>query len=133
MYITKRKMPVKRENAVPAKRKRAVPAKRKSAVPAKQKHVVPSPALEGRTGHWSQRIEPKRAAFISENLMPVHFVIKNRGPAPVFLVAEQGKQMDLGPDAVHATYVCGKVWVENRDEKSSALIEFDFLPIFRKY
>ena len=48
---------------------------------------------------WTQRIEPKRTAFISENLMPVLFVIKNRGPAPVFLVAEHGKQMDVGPDA----------------------------------
>ena len=64
--------------------------------------------------------------------MPVHFVIKNHGPGPVFLAAEQGKQMDLDPGAVHATYACGTVWVENRDEKSGALIEFDFLPIFRK-
>jgi hypothetical protein len=60
-------------------------------------------------------------------------VIKNHGPAPVFLVAENGKEMDLGPGAVHATFACGKVWVKNRDEKSGALIEFDFLPIFRKY
>ena len=88
---------------------------------------------KGPTGKfWTQWIEPKRTAFISENLMPVLFVIKNRGPAPVFLVAEHGKQMDVGPDAVHATYAWGKVWVENRDEKSAALIEFDFLPIFRK-
>jgi hypothetical protein len=109
-------------------------AKRKSTVPAKGKSAVlaHAAALESRTGHWTQWIEPKRAAFISENLMPVHFVIKNRGPAPVFLVAGQGKQMDLGPDAVHATYACGTVWVENRDEKLSALVEFDFLPIFRK-
>jgi hypothetical protein len=89
--------------------------------------------LEGSTGRfWTQWIEPKRVAFISENLMPVHLVIKNHGPGPVFLAAEQGKQMDLGPGAVHATYACGTVWVENRDEKSSVLIEFDFLPIFRK-
>jgi hypothetical protein len=104
---------------------RTVPAKR-SAVPA---HDV---ASESRAGHWTQTIEPKRTAFISENLMPVHFVIKNRGPGPVFLAAAQGKQMDLGPEAVHVTYACGTVWVENRDEKLSALIEFDFYPIFRK-
>ena len=104
------------------KRTRTVPTKRKSAVPA---HDVAS-------GHWTQWIEPKRTAFISENLMPVHFVIKNHGPGPVFLVAEQGKRMDLGPDAVHATYTSGTVWVENRDEKSGALIEFEFYPIFRK-
>jgi hypothetical protein len=36
------------------------------------------------------------------------------------------------PDAVHATYTCGTVWVENRDEKSGALIEFEFYPILRK-
>jgi len=88
---------------------------------------------KGPTGRfWTQWIEPKRTAFISETLMPVHFVIKNHGPGPVFLVAEQGKRMDLGPDAVHATYTSGTVWVENRDEKSDALIEFEFYPIFRK-
>jgi hypothetical protein len=115
------------------KRKHTMPAKRKIAVPAKQKRVVPSreAALEGRIGHWTQRIEPKRVAFISENLMPVHFVIKNHGPGPVFLVAEQGKHMDLGPDAVHATYACGIIRVENRDEKS-VLIEFEFVPIYKK-
>lgn len=118
MYITKRKMPVKRENAVPAKGKSAVPA-----------HTA---ALESRTGHWTQWIGPKGVAFISETLMPIHFVIKNRGPAPVFLMAEQGKQMDLPPYAVHATYARGTIWVKNQDEKLGALIEFDFLPIFHK-
>jgi hypothetical protein len=108
------------------KRKGTVPAKGKSAVPA---HTAP---LESRTGHWTQWIGPKGVAFISETLMPVHFVIKNHGPGPVFLMAGQGKQMDLGPDAVHATYACETVWVKNRDEKLGALIEFDFLPIFRK-
>jgi hypothetical protein len=88
---------------------------------------------KGPTGRfWTQWIEPKRTAFISENLMPVHFVIKNHGPGPVFLVAGQGKQMDLGPDTVHVTYAYGTIWVKNQDEKSGALIEFDFLPIFRK-
>ena len=108
--------------------KRKVAHKRKG-VPAKRSAV---PAHDVASGHWTQTIEPKRAAFISENLMPVHFVVKNHGPVSVFLVAEHGKQMDLGPDAVHATYASGKVWVENRDEKSGAMIEFDFLPIFRK-
>lgn len=91
-----------------------------------------SGAPEGPSGRfWTQRIEPKRTAFISENLMPVHFVIKNHGPGPVYLVAEWGKEMDLSPNTVHATYAHGKIWVENRDEKS-VLIEFDFLPIFKK-
>ena len=64
------------------KRKRTVPAKRKSAVPAKQEHVVPSheAALEGRTGHWTQWIEPRGAALLSKTLGPIHFVIKNREP-----------------------------------------------------
>jgi hypothetical protein len=100
----------------------------------------PKPKLVGRGGglerpsgrFWTQWIEPKRVAYISETLMPVHFVIKNHGPGPVFLVAAQGKRMDLLPDSVHATYACGTIWVENRDEKLGALIEFDFLPIFRK-
>jgi hypothetical protein len=113
-------------------RKRTIKTKWNSAVPAKQKRVVPSSALEGRAGHWTQWIGPKGVAFISETLMAVHFVIKNRGPGPVFLMAEQGKQLDLGPDAVHATYACGTIWVKNRDEKLGALIEFEFLPIFRK-
>jgi hypothetical protein len=114
------------------KRKRTMPAKRKNAVPAKQKRVVPSSALEGRTGHWTQWIGPKRTAFISETLTPIHFVIKNHGPGPVFLMAAQGKHMDLGPGAVHATYACNTIWVKNDDEKSGAFVEFDFLLIFRK-
>jgi hypothetical protein len=116
-----------------AAKSKAAP-KRKSAVPAKWKSAVPAhhAASENRAGHWTQWIGPKGVAFISETLMPIHFVIKNRGPAPVFLMAEQGKQMDLGPDAVHATYACGTIWVKNQDEKLGALIEFDFLPIFRK-
>jgi hypothetical protein len=111
-----------------AAKSKAAP-KRKGTVPAKRSAV---PAHDVASGHWTQTIEPKRTAFISENLMPVHFVIKNHGPGPVFLAAAQGKQMDLGPDAVHVTYACGTVWVENRDEKLGALIEFDFYPIFRK-
>ena len=88
---------------------------------------------EGPTGRfWTQWIPPKGAGLISESLMPVHFVIKNHGPGPVFLMAEQGKQMDLRPDAVHATYACGIIRVENWDEKSGVLIEFEFYPIFRK-
>jgi hypothetical protein len=88
---------------------------------------------KGPTGRfWTQWIGPKGVAFISETLMPIHFVIKNRGPAPVFLMAEQGKQMDLPPYAVHATYARGTIWVKNQDEKLGALIEFDFLPIFHK-
>jgi hypothetical protein len=87
---------------------------------------------EGPSGRfWTQRIEPRGAALLSETLMPIHFVVKNHGPGPVFLVAERGKQMDLPPDAVHATYAHGIVRVENRGEKS-VLIEFDFLPIFKK-
>ena len=51
--------------------------------------------------------------------MPVHFVIKNHGPGPVFLVAQGGKHMDLSPDAPHATYAHGIISVENRSEKRS--------------
>jgi hypothetical protein len=87
---------------------------------------------KGPTGRfWTQWIEPKRTAFISETLMPVHFVIKNHGPEPVFLVAQGGKQMDLSPDAPHATYAHGIISVENPSEKR-VLIEFDFYPIFHK-
>jgi len=39
--------------------------------------------------------------------------------------------MDLPPDVVRATYARGTITVENRSEQS-ALIEFDFLPIFKR-
>jgi hypothetical protein len=84
------------------KRKRTVPAKRKSAVPAKQEHAVPSheTALEDRTGHWIERIEPRGTALLSQTLGPINFVIKNRSPNGVFLMAEYGDLMDLPPGKV---------------------------------
>lgn len=112
------------------KRTRTVPTKRKSAVPAKQKHAVPSPALEDRTGHWTQWIEPKRIAFLSQTLTPCLFVIKNHGPEGLWLFAEHGVRMDLPAGKVHATYAAGNITVENRTEKW-VLIEFDFLPILK--
>src|SRR5271155_4896441 len=81
---------------------------------------------------WTQRIEPKGAALISETLMPCHFVIKNHGSHTIKLVAHHGDLMDLAPGAVRATYSHGIIRVENRDEKSAVLIEFDFLPVYRK-
>ena len=47
------------------------------------------------------------------------------------LVAQHGDVMDLPPGKVRATYGHGTIRVENRGEKS-ALIEFDFLPIFKR-
>jgi hypothetical protein len=86
----------------------------------------------GPTGKfWTQWIKPKGAAFISENLMPVHFVIKNHGPGDVLLVAQRGKTVDLPPGVVHVTYAAGLIRVENREE-NPVFIEFEFLPIFRK-
>ena len=89
--------------------KRTVPAKRKSAVPAK--HAVPSheTALEDRTGHWIERIEPRGTALLSKTLGPIYFVIKNRSPNGVFLMAEYGDLMDLPPGKVRATYAAGTV------------------------
>jgi hypothetical protein len=114
------------------KRKRAALAKRKSAVPAKQEHVMPrhEAALEDRTGHWTQWIEPRGAALLSQILGPIYFVIKNRGQDNVFLMAQHGEQVDLGPGRVRATYAAGTITVENRSEKW-VLIEFDFLPFYK--
>jgi hypothetical protein len=87
---------------------------------------------EGPTGRfWTQWIEPKGIAFLSQTLTPGHFVIKNHGPEGVWLFAAQGVRMDLPAGKVHATYAAGNITVENRTEKW-VLIEFDFLPIFRK-
>jgi hypothetical protein len=107
------------------KRKGTVPAKGKSAVPA---HTA---ALESRTGHWTQWIQPNGVAFLAQNLMPVHFVIKNAGTESVRLFAEQGVQMDLPAGTVHATYAAGHITVENRSDKW-VLIQFEFLPIYKK-
>jgi hypothetical protein len=47
------------------------------------------------------------------------------------LAAGHGDLMDLPAGAVRATYAHGIIRVENRGEKS-VLIEFDFLPIFKR-
>lgn len=77
---------------------------------------------------WTQRIEPKGAALLSQALMRVYFVVKNHGPDTVRLVAESGDLMDLSAGAVRATYAHGSIRVENRSDRS-VLIEFDFLPV----
>jgi len=111
-------------------RKRTIQAKRKNAVPAKQKHEVPSPALEARTGHWSQWIEPRGVAFLAQRLTPCHFHIKNHGPEPVRFFAEHGDHLDLPAGKVRATYASSTITVENESEKW-VLIEFEFVPIRR--
>jgi hypothetical protein len=114
-------------------RKRTTPAKRKGAVAAKQEHVIPShgAALEERARHWTQWIEPKGAALLSQMLGPIYFVIKNWGSNNVFLMAQHGDLMDIVPGATRATYAAGTITVENRGEKP-ALIEFDFVPFYKK-
>lgn len=81
---------------------------------------------------WTQWIEPKGAALLSQTLGPIYFVIKNCGSNNVMLMAQNGDEMDLPPGAVRATYAHGTITVENRGEKS-VLIEFDFLPIHIKH
>jgi hypothetical protein len=107
------------------KRKGTVPPKGKSAVPA---HTA---ALESRTGHWTQMIKPRGVAFIAQRLTPSHFYIKNHGPEMVRIFAEHGDHLDLFAGDVRATYASSTITVENGSEKW-VLIEFDFLPIFRK-
>jgi len=80
---------------------------------------------------WTQWIEPKSAALLSEMLGPIHFVVKNYGSNNVVLVAGHGDLMDLRPGAVRATYARGIIRVENRSNEP-ALIEFQFLPIYLK-
>ncbi len=87
---------------------------------------------KGPTGrYWTQWIEPKGAALLSETLGPCYFVVKNHGPDGVMLMAQYGDVMDLPSGKVRATYGHGTIRVENRGEKW-VLIEFDFLPIFKK-
>jgi hypothetical protein len=114
-----------RSKAAP-KRKGTVSAKRESAVPA---HKAASESPSGR--FWTQWIQPNGVAFLAQNLMPVHFVIKNAGTECVRLFAEHGVQMDLPAGTVHATYAVGHITVENRSDKS-VLIQFEFLPIYKK-
>ena len=87
---------------------------------------------EGPSGRfWTQRIEPRGAALLSETCGPCYFVIKNHGPDGIRLVAGHGDLMDLPAGAVRASYAYGTIRVENRGEKS-VLIEFDFLPLFKR-
>jgi hypothetical protein len=82
--------------------------------------------------HWTQWIEPKGAALLSETLRPVHFVVKNLGSNNVLVAAEHGDLMELSPGVARATYARGTIRVENLGEKP-ALIEFEFQPIFLKH
>jgi hypothetical protein len=87
---------------------------------------------EGPSGRfWTQWIEPRGAALLSETLGPCYFVIKNHGPYGIMLVAGHGDLMDLPAGAVRASYAYGTIRAENRGEKS-VLIEFDFLPVFKR-
>ena len=98
----------------------------------KTKRVGHDDGPEGPSGRfWTQRIEPRGAALLSETLGPCYFVIKNHGPDSIRLVAGHGDLMDLPAGAVRASYACGTIRVENRGEKS-VLIEFDFLPLFKR-
>jgi hypothetical protein len=83
------------------------------------------------TGKWTQWIEPKGAALLSQMLGPVYFVVKNHGSNNVTLMAQYADLMELSPGAVRATYARGTINVENRGE-NPALIEFEFLPIYLK-
>jgi hypothetical protein len=108
--------------------------KLKGNVPTKRKTKLPThdATFEGRGGRfWTQWIKPKGAALLSQMSGPIYFVIKNCGSNDVFLMAQHGDLMDLPPGAVRATYACGTITVENRGEES-ALIEFEFLPFYRK-
>jgi len=88
--------------------------------------------LEGPSGRfWTQLIEPKGAALLSQTLGPCYFVIKNHGPGNIWLVAHHGDLMDVRAGHVRATFARGTITVENRGEKS-VLIEFEFLPIYLK-
>jgi hypothetical protein len=109
-----------------------VAAKQKRRAPAEQKRRAPNGGgPEGPSGRfWTQQIEPKGAALLSETLRPCHLVVKNHGPNGVKLVAQYGDLMDLGPGAVRATYASGTIRVENTGEKK-VLIEFDFLPLMK--
>jgi hypothetical protein len=60
-----------------------------------------------------------------------YFIVKNHGPAPTYLAAQNGDHYDLAVGEVRVTYAYGVIQVHCRGEKS-ALIEFDFLPIFLK-
>ena len=105
----------------------------KSTARRKRRDLVNGGEPEGPSrsgGFWTQWIEPKGAALLSQTLRPSHFVIKNHGPSGVKLLAEYGDLMDLGPGQVRATYANGTVTVQNRGEKSM-LIEFEFLPLLK--
>src|SRR5947209_19476067 len=112
------------------KKTKRTAAKKHGAV-AKQKHMasVNGGGPKGPSGHfWTQQIEPKGAALLSQLLKPCTFVVKNHGPASVRLAAQYGDLMDLAPGAVRATYANATITVENTGE-TSVTIEIDFLPI----
>jgi hypothetical protein len=64
--------------------------------PTMAKPVSNDGAPDGPSGRfWTQWIQPKGAALLSEMLGPVYFVVKNHGANNVMLMANQGDLMDL--------------------------------------
>ena len=106
------------------------PRKKKSKYSKRKKSKLADrgsdPIVNGQ--FWLQWIEPRGAALLSQMLGPVYFVMKNRGPNSVMLIAQQGDLMEIPPGAVRATYARGTITVENRGDKP-VLIQFQFLPI----
>jgi hypothetical protein len=108
-------------------------AKQERRAPAEQKRRAPinGGGPQGPGGkYWTQRIEPKGAALLSETLRPCHLVVKNHGAHNILLVAQYGDLMDLAPGAVRATYASGTIRVENNGEES-VLIEFEIVPLIK--
>jgi hypothetical protein len=85
---------------------------------------------EGPSGRfWTQWIEPRNAALLSQTVPRSIFIVKNHGPESVRLVAHDGDLMMLPAGAVRATCAHGTVTVENKSEKRIQ-IEFEFLPVY---
>jgi hypothetical protein len=118
-------MSTKRAKRTSAKQNRSSPAEQKGGAPANGRG---SGSPTGR--FWTQWIEPKGTALLSEHLNPCHLVVKNHGPHDVKLVSQGGYPMELRPGTVRATQVGGTIEVENTGE-NSVLIEFEFLPLIK--
>jgi hypothetical protein len=106
-------------------------SKEKSMATKQTKAARPGNRPDVPTAHWTQVITREKPALLSERNVRCYFVLKNHGPDPVLLVAENGDYFVLRADAVRASYAHGIIRVEDRGKKS-AFIEFEFLPLQSK-
>jgi hypothetical protein len=122
MKITKlkRKMPVKRENAVPAKQEHKVPVRGKLI------RAHDATFLGANGPHWTIRVQSGETFYVADNIA-LYVVVKNHGPGMIGIPGRFDATQKLIAGALRVSYVVGELMIEGMDDKP-ALVEMEFFP-----